>query len=314
MDVRPGVRGQEERLRVKQQTGHKFLLAVSAALAVVSSGLAQTNLFFYDNLGRLAVVLDTNGTDAAFYDYDPVGNITAIRRQAVGPVNLFVMSPPTATGNATLTLQGTGFCTNIAQNAVVFCNTITAQVVSATPTQLKVLAPTNAVNCTIKVTTACNGGTASNSTPFTTALGVVVTPSAVALSGTFAQQFTATVYGTNDQNVTWNINGWIPAGSNTAWGMISTNGYYTAPTNSPLSGTVTVHARSVTTTDPTKDGIATITVANPLGPIYSPMVSAQPGIPTVLGPIYSPAVSAQPGVPNVLGPIYSPTVSVGPAP
>jgi len=279
------------------------------AMLIAAEGRAQTNFFFYDNAGRLAVVLATNKTDAAFYDYDAVGNILAIRRQTVGPVNLFEYSPATAAGNATLTLQGTGFCTNLAQNTVVFCNTITAQVVSATPTQLKVLAPTNAVNCTIKVTT-CNG-TGSNSVPFTSSVGVTVAPSVVTLSGTFAQQFTATVYGTIDQNVTWFINGSIPAGSNTIYGMITSTGYYTAPTNVTSSGAVSVHARSETTTDPTKDGIATITLANPLGPIYSPTVSAQPGLPNVLGPIYSPTVSAQSDLPNVLGPIYSPTVSVG---
>ena len=53
---------------------------------------AQTDRFFYDNLGRLAVVIATNGTNAAFYDYDAVGNITAIRTQTVSAVNLFVYS------------------------------------------------------------------------------------------------------------------------------------------------------------------------------------------------------------------------------
>ena len=75
---------------------------------------------------------------------------------------------------------------------------------------------------------------------------------------------------------------------------------------------MTVRAQSVTNSDPLSAGVATITFGGVSGPIYSPTVSAQPGLPTVLGPIYSPTISAQPGVPNVLGPIYSPTVSVGP--
>ena len=39
---------------------------------------AQTNHFFYDNLGRIAVVIATNGTDSVLYNYDAVGNITSI--------------------------------------------------------------------------------------------------------------------------------------------------------------------------------------------------------------------------------------------
>lgn len=275
------------------------------------NSLSHSNLFFYDNLGRFAVVIDTNSTDAAFYDYDAVGNITAIRRETVGPVNLFVFSPETGSGNATITLQGTGFSTNLADNTVLF-GSITGQVVNATANQLKVLIPTNAVSSLISVTTPL--GVSTNSKTFLVGIGVQVSPSSLTISGTFAQQFTATVYGTNDQNVTWNINGWIPAGSNTAWGMVSSSGLYTSPTNPPPAGIVTVRARSVADPDPLKEGVATITVLSPRGPIYSPTVSAQPGVPTVLGPIYSPTVSAQPGVPTVLGPIYSPTVSTGPSP
>ncbi len=286
-----------------------------SALGICAGSLrldAQTNQFFYDNSGRLSVVISTNGTDAAFYDYDAVGNIVTIRRQAVGPVNLFTYSPETATGLNPLTLQGTGFSTNPALNTVVFCGTITAQVVSATATQLKVLAPTNAVNCLIVITTP--SGTTTNSRAFTTGVGVVISPSSITMSGTFQQQFAAIVGGTTNQSVTWNINGWIPAGTNTAWGMISAGGLYTSPTNPPPGGIVNVRAHSVAASDSFGDGVATITVLSPRGPIYSPTVSAQPGTPIILGPVYSVTVSAQPGVPIVLGPIYSPTVSAGPSP
>ena len=274
----------------------KKRIRICVAVAIVAllrtfSVPAQTNLFFYDNLGRLAVVIGTNGTDAAFYNYDGVGNITSIQRQAVGPVNLFVYSPFSGAGNATLTLQGTGFSTNLGQNTVVFCNTITAQVVSATATQLKVLVPTNAVNCLITVTTP--SGSVTNSQTFTTSVSVQVSPSSVTMSGTFQQQFTAIVYGTGNQNVTWNLNG--SAGTNTAWGMITSAGLYTSPTNPPPSGLVTVRAQPAASSDPLAAGVATITVLTPSGPIYSPTVSAQPGIPTVVGPVCSPTVSAQSG-------------------
>ena len=274
-----------------------------------SSPVPGANLFFYDNLGRLAAVVATNGADAAFYDYDAVGNIIDIRRQTLGAVNLLMFSPGTGSGNATITLQGTGFTPFFTNDIVVF-GSITAQVVSATAHQIKVLVPTNVVSGPISVTSPAGTSTSSNS--FTSAIGVQVSPSAVTMYGAFQQQFTATVYGTNVQSVTWSLNGWIPAGSNTAWGLITSTGLYFAPTNPPPAGVVTVRAQPVADADPLKAGLATITILSPSGPIYSPTVSAQSGVPNVLGPIYSPTVSAQPGVPNVLGPIYSPTVSAGP--
>jgi YD repeat-containing protein len=300
----------------KQFASHQAVLLRSAAIlsAILLSGsvAAQTNRFFYDNLGRLAVVVSTNGTDAAFYDYDAVGNITAIRRQTVSAVNLFTFSPESGPATTTLTLEGTGFSTNLAQNIVIFCNTITAQVVSATANQLRVLVPLNATNCLISVSTP--SGSFTNARPFISIIGVQVSPASTNLTGSFSVQFNATVYGTTNQNVTWNINGWIPAGSTSAWGVVNSSGHYTSPSDPPPGGVITVRARSVVDPDPLKEGVGTIFVLSPAGPIHSPTVSAQTGLPIVLGPIHSPTISAQSGLPNVLGPIYSRTVSAGPSP
>jgi YD repeat-containing protein len=278
-----------------------------AGLDPLVSSSPAFNLFFYDNLGRLAAVVSTNGADVAFYDYDAVGNILDIRRQTLSAVNLLEFSPATGSGNTTVTLQGTGFSPILSNNIVLF-GSVTAQVVRATANQLIVVVPTNAVNCLISISNPL--GVSTNSGTFTTQIGVSVSPGSVTLNGQFTQQFAVTVYGTTNQNVTWNLNGWIPAGSNSAWGVINTNGFYTAPAAPPPNGLVTVQALSVVNPDPLLAGLATIVIAVPIGPIYSPTVSAQPGIPNVLGPIYSPTVSAQPGIPNVLGPIYSPTISV----
>lgn len=305
--MRPQLRAWDVGTTRLQVTLPVLVLAIAALLP--TSLLAQTNRFFYDNMGRLAVVLDSSGTNAASYNYDAVGNITSIVRQTVGSVNVFTFAPLSGSGNQTITLHGTGCSTNLAGNTVVF-GSITAQAVNAKANQLKVLVPTNAVNSLISVFTA--SGSSTNSQSFAVGIGVQVSPSSVVLSGTFAQQFTATVFGTNNQSVTWNINGWIPAASNTMWGMVTSSGYYTSPTNPPLGNVVTVRARSVANTN--VEGVATITVSSPAGPIYSPTVSSQPGLPIVLGPIYSRTVSSQPGLPIILGPIYSPTVSAGPSP
>lgn len=272
---------------------------------------AETNRFFYDALGRLGTVLDASGTNAAIYQYDAVGNMTGIVRKSVSAVNLFYFTPDGGYGNQTVTLQGAGFSATPAQNTVVF-GTVTAQVVSASANLLKVLVPTNAVTSQISVISPSGGNT--NARNFTVGIGVEVVPSVVAMPGSFSTQFVAKVYGTTNQNVTWNLNGWVPAGSNSSYGLVTTAGLYTLPTIPPPRGIITVHARSAANPDPLKDGIATVTVQTPVGPIYSPTVSSQPGTPNVLGPVYSYTVSSQPGVPDILGPIYSYTVSVGPPP
>jgi hypothetical protein len=231
------------------------------------------NLFFYDNLGRLAVVIATNGTDAAIYNYDAVGNITAILTQTVSSVNLFEFSPVTGSGNTTITLQGTGFSANLANNTVLF-GSITAQVVNATFNQLQVLVPTNAVNGLISVGTPL--GISTNSGSFTAGIGVSISPNSITLSMLSTQQFIATVYGTNTQSVTWTLNNWISAGSTSLWGMISTSGLYIPPADPPPGGLVTVQASSTVDTDPLIAGTATITIVTPLGPIFSPTLSVGP--------------------------------------
>jgi hypothetical protein len=272
-----------------------------------SPGPAQTNLFFYDNLGRLAVLVGTNSTSAAFYSYDAVGNILTVSNQTIGSVNIFTISPLTAGGNTVITLQGTGFSTSMANNTVLF-GSAAAQVVGATANQLQVVVPTNALSSLISVSTPF--GVFTNSGTFTPAIGVSISPGSATLSGTFSQQFTAIVNGTTNQNVTWYINGAIPAGSSTVWGEVSSAGVYTAPLYPPPGGVITVHARSVANPSPLQDGVATVTVIDGLGAIYSLPVSAQAGLPTVVGPIYSPTVCSGIPIPNVLGPIYSATVSV----
>jgi hypothetical protein len=271
-------------------------------------GPSQTNLFFYDNLGRLAVVVATNGTDAAFYSYDAVGNITAISRQTIGLLNLFEFSPTTGSGSQLITLQGTGFSPTLINNTVLI-GSVAATVVSATANQLQVRVPTNAVSGLISVSTPF--GVFTNSATFNVLVSVSVSPSSVTLSGTATQQFTAVVHGTANQNVNWYIDGWIPAGSSSQFGLISTNGVYTAPISPPASGFVTIHARSVVATSPLEDGVATVTLTSALGPIVSPVISVQPGLSVNIGPIVSPLISGQSTTASVSGPIVSPLISVG---
>jgi hypothetical protein len=98
---------------------------------------------------------------------------------------------------------------------------------------------------------SCGGG--GSSTPITV---VVTAPSATATVGT-ALQFTATVTGTTDTAVTWQVNG--QPGGTAATGTISSSGSYLA-TTLPSPATVTITA--VSQADATKSGSLAITIQN----------------------------------------------------
>jgi hypothetical protein len=92
-------------------------------------------------------------------------------------------------------------------------------------------------------------------------ISVAVSPPATALYASQVQQFTATVSGTSNQQVTWGI---TPAGV----GSITATGLYTAPASVSTQQAVTVQATSIA--DPTKSGSATVTLTPP------PTVSVSP--------------------------------------
>src|SRR5579872_774428 len=91
-------------------------------------------------------------------------------------------------------------------------------------------------------------------------VSVAVAPAAAALSVSQQQQFTATLTGTSNTAVTWSVNG--IAGGNSALGIISSAGLYTAPAAAPSPNAVTVKATSAA--DTTKSASATITINSPV--------------------------------------------------
>lgn len=87
-------------------------------------------------------------------------------------------------------------------------------------------------------------------------VAITVTPSSatVVLSGN--QQFTATVTGNSNENVTWYVNN--IAGGNSTVGTISTVGLYTAPAVLPTPDTVTIEAISQANTGATASATVTL--------------------------------------------------------
>lgn len=87
-------------------------------------------------------------------------------------------------------------------------------------------------------------------------VSVTVAPTSASLQVSQTQQFTATVTGSSNTAVTWQVNG--VAGGNSTVGTISTTGLYTAPATVPNPANVTVKA--VSQADPTKSASANVTV------------------------------------------------------
>ncbi|MCH8296405.1 hypothetical protein IH992_35445, partial [Candidatus Poribacteria bacterium] len=72
---------------------------------------------------------------------------------------------------------------------------------------------------------------------------IEISPDVVRIQINHTQQFTATVIGTTDQRIRWEVNG-VPNG-NDEFGTITPDGVYTAPTTIPSTGTITIEAFSL---------------------------------------------------------------------
>jgi len=92
---------------------------------------------------------------------------------------------------------------------------------------------------------------------------VTVAPNPVTVVTNALQQFNATVTGTGDTSVNWQVNG-VPGGNSTV-GTITTSGLFTAPATPPTPSTVTITA--ISQADNTTTGSAQATIANPSGTV-----------------------------------------------
>ena len=101
-------------------------------------------------------------------------------------------------------------------------------------------------------------------------ISIAVSPSPVSMNLGAIQQFTATVTGTLNSNVTWSVNG--VQGGNSNVGLVSSSGLYAAPPILPSPVAITVQATSLQSS--TASGGASVTlVANTAG---TPAVSVAP--------------------------------------
>src|SRR5437879_10174807 len=101
-----------------------FLIAALVAWPAAIS--ADTSKYFYDELGRLAAVIDGQG-NVAVYTYDAVGNLISIQRFTSsgggGAIGIFFFSPTSGLVGTTVQIQGFGFSPTASNNQVNFNGT-----------------------------------------------------------------------------------------------------------------------------------------------------------------------------------------------
>ena len=197
----------------------------------------------------------------------PVTATTIVTPSATGSASVTIRNPapgissvtpnPLATGSFTLTVNGTGF----QSGAVARLAGITLVTTFVSTSRLTATGSTSTPGSAVPVTVLNPDGQSSNAYSITVnaaaAISVSVSPASASVRVGRTVSFTATVKGSSNAQVTWQVNG--VNGGNSTVGTINSSGVYTAPQRVPAPATVTIRAVSVA--DPTKSVTATVTVA-----------------------------------------------------
>lgn len=166
----------------------------------------------------------------------------------------------TGTTNTVVTWSVSGIgCSGASCGTVTQNGLYTAPATQPTPSNVNVTATSQA------------DSTRSGSAVVMITPNIVVTVSPATAQVTTGQQvqFTATVTGSNNTNVTWSVSGAGCTGK--ACGTISTNGLYTAPSAVPTPPNVTVKATAQA--DPSKYATAAVTVNAPITVTVAPQTA-----------------------------------------
>jgi YD repeat-containing protein len=209
-------------IRKRTLTGLIFLLVFLAGLVSTLSAQSNTPVqYFYDDLGRLAKVVDQNG-NVATYNYDAVGNLLSITRATLpGGNGLAILSfmPQQGPVGATVTIQGQGFSATPSADAVQF-NGTAATVTVATANTLTVTVPPGGTTGPISVTVGAATATSQSNFTVTTLVSITVTPATSTIGIGASQQFRAV--GTYNNGTTRDLTTLVTWGSsNTTIATIS---------------------------------------------------------------------------------------------
>jgi YD repeat-containing protein len=219
------------------------ILAISVfAICRVFAQQPTTTRYVYDDNGRLRAVITPSG-EAAIYDYDSAGNITAIRRLGADGFELLTFAPKIGAVGDRVTLYGVNIGVGI--SSVTF-NGVAAQIVESNSSKVVVTVPSGAV--TGPITLTGSRGTATTASPFIVR-GVGLIPLTASIVEGEQLQFTAMVANASgDQSVKWSVNG--VEGGNATVGTISSTGLYHAPALPNNLKTVNYTVRATSVSDP----------------------------------------------------------------
>lgn len=219
--------------------GKALAAMVLVVLLSAAAADAQQVCYAYDSAGRLSGVIDEN-RNAAFYEYDAVGNIVSISRESpTGPVTIYRVYPLNGKPGEQVEIFGVGFSATPASNQVTIGG-VSATVSSTLPCTLVVDVPPDGITGQLHVTTPSGEDTSDQS----------VLVERFAISGTATSvlpnilvQYTVVSNGCDDPAVVWKVNGVV--GGTAVTGTITTSGLYTAPSVIPPSAYAIIRAQSV---------------------------------------------------------------------
>lgn len=244
-----------------------FLL-VTVCTALPSSATAQqgsTTTYVHDDNGRLHAVISPTG-EAVVYEYDAVGNITAIRRLGNDSLAILGFSPHEGLPGDQVKFFGVGFGGGVTD--VIF-NGASAAIASVTVSTVVATVPQAATTGLVTITTP--RGSVTTIVPFTIA-SLRIRPSFAALKFGQSVQFTAEAVLTSlEQNIQWRVNDAI--GGNAIVGAISPAGLYTAPNT--RHRLVSIRAASIADASGFAEAHVSISDPNDVQSVFAASVSVQ---------------------------------------
>ncbi len=204
-----------------------------ATITVTATSAADPSKSASATVTILAAVVVTVSPQNQFIDTGTTVQFTAVVQNAIDSSVTWSVSGLGCGGSSCGTISTTGFYT--APSAAP-----SVPAISVTATSVEDTATSDSVTATIV--------SVSN--------GVTITPKTLTISRGATQQFSASVAGSTDQTVYWEVNG--TRGGDSVHGLISEGGVYIAPTTVPSPSTVTVTA--VSFADATKSDTASVTI------------------------------------------------------
>lgn len=238
---------------------------VSGAVAYLD-GVAMPTTFISSTQLKVASNFSQSGSGNLTVT-NPGGMTSSPRLLEYGQGIVVTISPISATVATNATQQFTATVTGTA-NTKVYWYVVGGSVNGTITSTGLYKAPAGAPASQVTIRAVCDVNSERQATATVTVTGapqtvaVNISPASASVQTAATQQFTATVTGSANTAVTWQVNG--VTGGNSTVGTISNAGLYTAPAAVP-AGNVVVTA--ISQADNTKSASATVTVTTPPVPV-----------------------------------------------